>query len=266
MSVVADSVLVTGGTGTLGRAVVERLPAAGREPIVLSRRPAPPDSMRAPYGRKVGDLLTREGIDEAVAQSGTIIHCASSAGKRDVAEARNLIDAARGAGTSHLVYISIVGVDQVSFGYYLAKLAVEHLLEHSGLPYTILRATQFHDLVLRLFTGQRRAPALIVPAAMNVQPIDAGEVAERLVELAVGSPAGRAADMGGPEVREVADFARSYLHAAGSRRRVAPVLLPGRIAKEFREGGHLAPGHAVGRRTFEDFLADRFAPGSSPAG
>lgn len=249
----AGSILVTGGTGTLGRAVVARLAAAGQDPVVLSRRRAAPAGVHARW--RVGDLDSGEGLDQALAQTGTVIHCASSSDERDVAASRNLLEAAHRAGTPHLVYISIVGIDRMSLNYYRAKLEVEHLVEESGLPWTILRATQFHEFVLWFFTTQRRLPVLAAPARVSVQPVEVGEVADRLVELAFGQPSGRVPDMGGPQVRPVAEFARSYLTATGSRRPVLPVPAPGKVMREFRQGEHLAPGHATGRRTFDDFLA-----------
>jgi hypothetical protein len=89
------------------------------------------------------------------------------------------------------VYVSIVGVDRVPLRYYRAKLQVERLIEHSGLEWTILRTTQFHDLVLRLCKALARSPVMIVPAATSVQPIDAREVAGPLVKLATTAGAGR---------------------------------------------------------------------------
>src|SRR5262245_58912794 len=126
--------LVTGGTGTLGRAVVARLDS----PRVLSRRPGP--------DRMVGDLATGAGLAAALSEVDTVIHCATSAGKNDVTHAQRLIEAAT-ASRPHIVYVSIVGIDEIPLGYYRTKLAVERLLAESGLPYTVLRATQFHDLI-----------------------------------------------------------------------------------------------------------------------
>jgi uncharacterized protein YbjT (DUF2867 family) len=94
-----------------------------------------------------------------------------------------------------------------------------------------------------------------VPAGFRFQPIDADEVAARLVELALGTPAGLAPEMGGPEVYEAADLVRGYLRANHQRRPIIPIWLPGKAARAFRAGANLAPDRAVGRRTWEDFLA-----------
>jgi uncharacterized protein YbjT (DUF2867 family) len=187
-----------------------------------------------------------------------IVHCATTLGKGDIQAGRHLIDAARQAGRPHLVYISIVGVDRVPVGCYKSKLEAERLVEDSGLPWTVLRATQFHQLILRGCDLLARLPVRLVPAATSFQPVDAGEVAARLAELATGPPAGRVPDMGGPEIRSAGDLVHSCLEARGGRRLVLPVRLPGAAFAGYRSGYQLAPDHAVGRVSFAQFLAERF--------
>ena len=259
-------ILVTGGTGTLGRIVVRRLEIQGHNVRVLSRRPPPPawspGGHDGPAAWATGDLRRDRGIDAAVAGADVIVHCATGLG--DVAAAGHLIDAARRAGRPHLAYISIVGVDRVPVGYYKSKLAVERQVESSGLPWTVLRATQYHDLILRGCQALARLPVMPVPGRVAFQPIDAGEVAERLAGLAVGPAAGRVPDMGGPEVRGTAELARSYLAARGRHRHVLPVRIPGAAFAGFRRGDHLTPDHAVGRVTFAQFLAERFTSDGQP--
>jgi uncharacterized protein YbjT (DUF2867 family) len=250
------AILVTGSTGTLGRALVPQLTAAGHEVRAFSRRPRP--SSTPPQAWATGDLRTNTGLGEALAGIDVVVHCAS-AQRGDQAAAQNLIAAARRAGAPHLVYISIVGVDQVPVGYYRAKLAVERLIEDSGLPWTILRATQFHELILRGCELLARLPVVLVPAATSFQPVSSGEVATRLAGLAGQPPAGRVPDMGGPQVRTSRDLAGRYLRASGRCRRVLPVWLPGRAFTGLRRGGLLAPGHATGTVTFDEFLAARFS-------
>jgi uncharacterized protein YbjT (DUF2867 family) len=197
-----------------------------------------------------------------VAGADVIIHCATAARGDDVAAA-NLMAAAHRGGAPHLVYISIVGVDTVPLGYYRTKLKTERLIRESGLPWTIQRTTQFHDLILLACTALARLPVMLVPAGISFQPLDVAEVAERLAGLAAGPAAGRVPDMAGPQVRSSAELARSYLRAAGRRRGVLPVWLPGAAAAGFRRGGHLAPGNAVSRVTFEQFLDRRLGAGGS---
>ncbi|MFF7450982.1 MULTISPECIES: NAD(P)H-binding protein [unclassified Streptomyces] len=244
------TILVTGGTGTLGRLVAERLRADGHEVRVLSRH-------AQPYA-----VDLREGggaLDAAVEGVDTIVHCASSQTGGDEKAAAHLIAAARRAGVGHLVYISIVGVDRVPFPYYRAKLAVEKQIEASGLGWTVLRATQFHDLLVMMLQGLSKSPVVPLPAGVCDQPIEVAEVADRLAELAASPPAGRVADLGGPEVRTFDSLARAYLKATGRRRGVVNLPLWGKAYRAFREGGHLTPERAVGKGTFEEYLARRFA-------
>lgn len=255
-------ILVTGGTGTLGRLVTPLLCEAGCKVRVLSRHGhEPADGIEY----VTGDLATGAGIDEAVTGVETIVHLAG-ASKGDEDKARNLVRAARTAGGQHLVYISVVGADRVPvvsgldramFGYFASKRAAEQVVEDSGVPWTTLRAAQFHDLVLVVARALARLPVVPVPAGMRFQPIDAGDVAARLVELTLGSPAGLVPDIAGPRVYETAELFRDYLRAAGKRRPMVPLPQPGRAARALRAGANLAPDRAVDGRTWEDFLAER---------
>jgi uncharacterized protein YbjT (DUF2867 family) len=273
---VASPILVTGGTGTLGRLVVAQLRDAGRDVRVLSRgrRQGGEDLREGATGIEfvTGDLATGEGIDAAVAGNEIIVHCAGSA-KGDEDKARHLVQAASLAGARHLVYISVVGddripiasgIDRAMFGYFGSKLAAERIVADSGVPWTTLHATQFYDLTLMTARQMAKLPLIPVPAGFRFQPIDAGEVAARLAELALSSPAGLVPDMAGPRVYEVAELLRGYLRAVGRHRPMIPVWLPGKAARALRAGANLAPDRAVGRRTWEEFLAERVSsPGES---
>jgi len=253
-----STILVTGGTGVLGRHVVSQL--AGQNVRVLSRR-----ETAVPGAELVrGDLATGSGVAEAVRGADVVVHCASDPvhWHDDVTATDRLIGEAKAAGRPHLVYISIVGVDRVPLPYYRAKLAAESLVRDSGLPWTLLRATQFHDLVLQFVAAMAKSPLMPVPKGISVQPVDTAEVAERLAGLALGDPAGRVADFGGPQVLTAEEAARAFLAAAGLRRRLVGVPLPGRTAAAYRAGWHLlGEGGQKGTRTFSDFLAERVGPG-----
>jgi uncharacterized protein YbjT (DUF2867 family) len=253
--------LVTGGTGTLGRLVVPRLRKVGCSVRVLSRRD---HEAREGIEFVTGDLATGDGIEAAVEGAGIIVHCAGSS-KGDGEKARNLVRAASRAEPRHLVYISVVGADRIPvvsgvdralFGYFSSKLAAERVVAASGLPWTTLRATQFYELFLRLARQMVRLPLIPVPAGFRFQPVDAGEVAARLVELALGPPADLVPDIAGPRVYEMSELARGYLRARRKHRPIIPVWLPGKAARAVRAGAILAPGRAVGR-TWEEFLAER---------
>jgi uncharacterized protein YbjT (DUF2867 family) len=269
---IGSPILVTGGTGTLGQLVVPRLRDAGCDVRVLSRR-----SREGGEGIEfvAGDLATGEGIDGATDGTEVILHLAGST-KGDEDKARHLVRAASRAGARHLVYISVVGADRIPlasgidramFGYFGSKLAAERIVADSGLPWTTLRATQFHDLMLMAVRQMARLPVVPVPAGFRFQPVDAGEVAAHLVELAFGTPAGLVPDMAGPRVYGMAELVRGYLRARGKHRPIVPVRFPGKAAGALRAGANLAPDRAVGRRTWEDFLAGRVStPSNSGSG
>jgi uncharacterized protein YbjT (DUF2867 family) len=255
-------ILVTGGTGTLGRLVAARLRDAGCEVRVMSRH--------AGDGNLVADLDTGQGVEDAVRGAGIIVHCAGS-NKGDELKAANLVRAIH--GKPHLVFISVVGADRTPvvsrtdramFGYIASKRAAELVIERSGLPWTTLRATQFHDLMLKTAQGMAKLPVIPVPSGMKVQPVDAAEVADRLAELALGPPAGLVPDIAGPRVYPMGELVRGYLRAAHKHRALVPLRLPGGAARAFREGANVNPGRAVGRRTWEEFLAERLSPEAAP--
>jgi uncharacterized protein YbjT (DUF2867 family) len=263
-------ILVTGGTGTLGRHVVPRLRDAGRDIRVLSRhRRAAEDGIEY----VTGDLLSGEGIEPAVDGAEVIVHCAG-ARKGDDEATRNLMRTASRAGTRHVVYISVIGADRIPvvsgidramFGYFAAKLAAEQVVTGSGVPWTTLRAAQFYDTLLMV--ARQMAKLLVVPVAAGsrFQPVDTGEVAGRLAELTLGPPAGLVPDLGGPRVYLMADLLRAYLRARGRHRMMVPVRFPGQAARAVRAGANLAPERAVGHRTWEEFLAERVAGEAPPA-
>jgi uncharacterized protein YbjT (DUF2867 family) len=256
-------ILLTGGTGTLGQHVLRRLKDAGCEVRVLSRR-----NRETGDGIEfvTGDLATGEGIEAAVDGVDTIVHLAGSA-KGDEDKARNLVQAASRAGVQHLVCISVVGAERIPvesgldrnmFGYFAAKRAAERVVEDSGLPWTTLRATQFHDLLLTVAQMLAKLPVVPLPAGFRVQPVEADEVAARLAELSLEGPAGLVPNMGGPRVYDAEELLRIYLRASKRRRRpIVPLWLPGKAASAFRNGANLAPERAVGHRSWEEFLADR---------
>lgn len=270
------TILVTGGTGMLGHHVVARLRDAGREVRVLSRH-IPNDGIGNEEGIEfvVGDLTTDTGIDAAVDGAEIIIHCAGSA-KGDGEKALNLVRAAaRAGGLQHLVFISVVGADKVPvvsgvdramFGYFASKLAAERVVADSGLPWTTLRATQFYDLFLLVARQMARLPVIPLPTGFRFQPVDASEVAARLAELALGAPIGLAPDIAGPRIYRTDELLHEYLRAIHKRRPTIPVWLPGKAARAIRDGANLSPNRAVGRQTWEEFLAERVGSGSPDDG
>ena len=256
------NVLVTGGTGALGRALVPQLREAGHVVRVLSRRARnDPDAV-------VGDLVSGAGLETAVAGIDTIVHAASATTQLtkgeaiDVAGTRRLLQLARAAGVRHAILVSIVGIEDVPYPYYRVKLAAEAVVREGIVPWTILRATQFHTLMEVFLGGFCRLPGLAaVPFRWQFQPVDTRDVGRRLVEIAGHEPAGRLPDFGGPEVRSFESIARSWLAARGLRRWLVNLPLPMKAGRQIASGKLLCPDHRDGAVTFEQYLAARY-PGS----
>ena len=242
------TVLVTGGSGTLGGHITGLLRARGHDVRVLSRRPG--------AGTHQGDLTTGAGVEAAADGAGIVVHAASDTrrmGRDDVAQTRRLLEAL-GPATTHLLYVSIVGIDEIPFRYYRRKLACEELVSASAVPSTILRATQFHELLAFVLTAVERWPVALLPAGFRFQTVAAAEVAARVVELVDGPPAGRADDLGGPEVLDLSAMVGRWQATRRRPRRVAWVPMPGRVGAAFREGRNTCPGHRDGHETWDSFV------------
>lgn len=240
------TILVTGGTGELGRPTVAMLRAASHDVRVLSRTAGP--------DRSVGDLSTGVGLAAALDGVETVIHLATSAGSKDPAQARVLVEACQAATVTHLVFISIVGVDAIPYPYYRAKLASERVVEESGIPFTILRATQFHAFIALLLRLQRKLP-MIITVDVPDQPIAVEEVAARLTELVAAGPSGRVADIGGPEQLQLRAAIDTWQEAAGTRKPVWTLPMFGRTIRAFKEGRHMTAMPGYGRETFAEYAA-----------
>jgi uncharacterized protein YbjT (DUF2867 family) len=256
-------IVVTGGTGGLGQRVVARLRDKGCNVRVLSRHPGDPQEG---VDYVVGDLVKNQGVEEAISGAEIVVHCAGVGKiKEDTSQAQNLVIAAKRSGVRHLVSISVVGaeripvrsaVDRSMFAYFASQRAKELVIEQSGLPWTNLRATQFHDgFILAMVRAMSKLPIVPLPAGTRFQPVDADEVANALVELALDAPAGQVPDIAGPKIYDSESLLRSYLVAIGKRRPILKIRMPGAAAAAIREGANLAPDRAVGSRTWEEFLA-----------
>jgi len=228
-------VLVTGGTGVLGGATVRRLEAQGVPVRVLSRRDRP---RRGQTEWVRGDLVSAEGLSAAFAEVDVVVHSATSQNaKEDVVITRQVLAAAKAAGVKHVLYVSIVGIDSLSFfDYYAAKLEGERLLTASGLPFSIQRATQFHDFLAFLLTMLSRSPLLMLPRGVTLQPVDPEAVAEHLAAAALGPARGRLPDLAGLEARSLEDLARAWLHAQGKRKPTVSLPLPLPLFRAMRSG------------------------------
>lgn len=254
-------VLVTGGTGYLGRELVHRLLASGHSVRVMSRRPAEPGEAKELEWTQA-DLSSGQGLAEAVSGVDTIIHTASNAVKRevDIEGTEFLLQAALAAGVKHFVYISIVGIEDIGFSYYQNKLAAEKMIMASGLPWTILRATQFHSFIDRLLKAMTRLPIALVPTSWQFQAISDGEVADRLVEAVQQGPSGRLPDLAGPVVQKMGEMAHQWLAIQGKRKPILPIPAPGKLSAGFRQGLNTLPDNPRGKTTWAEWLETQYGP------
>jgi uncharacterized protein YbjT (DUF2867 family) len=205
-----------------------------------------------------GDLATGRDLATAVGGAELVVHAASDPRgdpwQVDVAGTRRLVEAVDRARLRHLVYVSIVGVDRIPYGYYRAKFAAEQVLLASGLPVTLLRVTQFHAFVDLLLDSARRGPVLPVPMGWRVQPVDVDDVAGHVTEVLGRPPSRGVVEYGGPEDLSAADLARAWAAARAPGTRVVATPVPGRLSAAFREGAALPSGGARGRRTYAEHL------------
>ena len=242
---------MTGGTGRLGQRLVPKLEQAGHHVRQMSRRGTGPGGVR-------GDLANGRDLATALAGAEVVVHAASDPRgdpwQVDVAGTRRLVQAVDRDRLRHLVYVSIVGVDRIPYGYYHAKFAAEQVLLASGLPVTLLRITQFHDFVDFLLGTARRGPVLPVPMGWRLQPVDLDEAAARVVDVA-GQPAtGDVVEFGGPEEITAVDLAKAWAAAREPGTQVVPIPVPGRMSAAVRDGGAIPTGGARGRGTYAEHL------------
>lgn len=242
-------VAVAGGTGLVGRMVVRDLERAGHHPVVLSRAEGV-------------DLTTGNGLVERLRGSAAIIDVSNqnllsrkaAVGFFETATT-HLLKAGAEVGVDHVLTLSIVGVDNVDMGYYYGKRRQEELVTTGPLPWTILRATQFHEFPEPLLE-HARGPVAVVPRMLS-RPVAAADVAAELVELVARPAGGYVRPIAGPEVLEMADMAKQTARARGYRKLVLPIRLPGRVGRAMTGGALLPQGpFTEGRRTFTQHLAE----------
>lgn len=237
-------ILIAGGSGTIGRMAVTRAVARGHNVVVMSRNPG--DGRTGPDGvmRLQGDVTEQADVEVAIKDVEAVLDCTNlttiSRRKAEaffVAGTRTLVRAGAGAGVSHHVLLSIVGVDAFPFAYHQAKLAQETALiktaAETGVSYTIARTTQFHDFAEQVLARTRMGPLAFVPP-LRIQPVDLGEVAEHLLSTVEGAPADRAPDLAGPRPERLTGMVRAVAAQRGLRLRVVPLPLPPAAARANR--------------------------------
>ncbi|MCX6503176.1 MAG: SDR family oxidoreductase [Microbacterium sp.] len=244
-------IAVAGGTGLLGRRVVEEARRRDHEVLVLSRSEG--------FDLTVGGAATRalEGTDVVVDVLSVVTLKAATSIAFFEQTTRILLAVERDAGVPHHLALSIVGIDKAPFDYYAGKLAQERLVEASTNGWTILRATQFHEFAAQMYERARFGPLHLAPR-MRTQPVAAAEVATRLVDLCERTPQGRVRDLAGPREESLVDMIRDYAEASGAHGWIPAVSLPGDLGRAQRGGLLLPDADAdLGRTTFAEWLTER---------
>ncbi|HMJ54247.1 MAG TPA: NAD(P)H-binding protein [Polyangiaceae bacterium] len=223
-------IAVVGGTGTLGRRVTEEMRSRGHDVRVLSRN--------APEYRI--DLRTGEGLGHALEGCNVVVDASNSSSPKHAAQiliegSRRLLAAERTAGVGHHVGVSIVGCERVHVGYFRAKADQERVVEQGTVPWSIVRATQFHELVAMALSSVGRWRVVPVPHA-RLQTVACVEAARAIADVAEAPPRLGRIEVGGPEVADLRDLARSWLSITRQHALLLPLPLPGKVGRELRSG------------------------------
>ncbi|GAB4024058.1 SDR family oxidoreductase [Spirosoma koreense] len=261
--------LVIGGSGVLGSAVVNELRKHPVDFLTGSRQPIKTDSYSL-VGQPAGipwtrmDARTGEGLTAALAGIDTVFLLASSPGRigREPVETvitRNVLTAMNRSEVNHLIYVSIVGVDKIPYRYYQAKRAAEVLIRQAQVPYTILRATQFHNLIDFALGKLMSLPIGFIPKKLLVQPIHVRAVAQELYRLAQDGPQQSILNLGGPQVQDVGTLVRSWMQYRPFTKPIVPIPAIGSLMHAFARGDNTCSEMAAGSETWVDYLRERYA-------
>lgn len=251
-------ILVTGGTGSLGSSFEQIGLSHGMDIRI--------DSRNKPVGEKSNwfylDVETGEGLDEAMKDVDVVFHTATNPIKRynevDVNGTRRLLEACKKYKIKHFIYPSIVGINKIPMKYYECKLRVEDMIKHSWIPYTILRATQFHSLVEKLFQAFSRYPVTILPRKMKFQTISVEKVAADFIEIFQKGPQGIAEDIGGPEIMTIKEMHDIWKTTLSMKRGLIPIYLPIPVIRSFVKGYNTNPNIKTGTTTWGNWLKSNY--------
>lgn len=242
-------IAIAGGTGTVGRLVVAEATRRGHTTAVLSRS--------AGVDLRVGSTLlpALDGADAVIDVLSVGTRSAATSIEFFEATSSLLLAAESALGIGHHIALSIVGVDRAPFDYYAGKVAQEVLVAGGDVPWSILRATQFHEFAGQMLSMAKIGPLRLAPR-MRTQPVDARIVAERLVDLAESAPVGRARDLAGPREESLPDLMRATARARDIGGWIPAVSLPGGFGRAQRDGSLLpGPDAELAGPTFAQWLA-----------
>ncbi|HXT90382.1 MAG TPA: NAD(P)H-binding protein, partial [Trebonia sp.] len=239
---------IVGGTGTLGRQVASELRARDHDVRILSRN--------APEYRV--NLATGEGLDTALAGCEVVIDASNNSSKTAattlVEGSRRLLSAAVMAGVAHHVCVSVVGCERVPVGYFQVKAQQEEVVEGGQVPWTIVRATQFHEYAAATLESAARWRVVPVPQ-VQLQTVSSAEVARVIADVAEHGPRRARVEVAGPEVITARELTATWRRATGRKVAVFPVRLPGKLGRALRGGALTNPRPAVlGTQPFSVWL------------
>ena len=244
-------IAVAGGTGIIGTEVVRVARQRGHRVWVLTR------GNRVDVRSGAGLDTALEGADAVIDALSVVTQSARTSTDFFTGTTAKLLAAEHRAGVRHHVALSIVGVDRAPHAYYAGKLAQEQAVQSGQTPWTILRATQFHDFAAQMHRRAAVGP-LHLAVRMRTQPVSIIEVARRLVDLTEAAPAGRARDLAGPREEDLAEMMRSWAQHAGRAGWMPAISLPGAFGSAMRDGSMLPDDDAErGTVTFTDWLASQ---------
>ena len=246
-------ILVTGSTGQLGTALLDQLKNSDHDVRVTSR--SKPEDMEH-FEWVYTDLLSGEGLEEAVKDVDIIIHAATSpiknAKKIEIEGLKNMLSKIQ--HISHFIYPSIVGIEEIPWKYYRLKYEAEEWIKKSSIPYTIARATQFHSFIESLLLSKPIFKRYIIPGNIKLQSVDVNEFAKHLIELSNMVPQGRTKDFGGPEMKTLKEMAELKIKINNETNKVFSIPLPGKLYKALLNGKNTNSHCKRGEITFEQFL------------
>ena len=251
------NILITGGTGTLGKEIIKQLIGAAQINVISTKA-----GVRFAQGVNVieADITDFNSLQTVVGAADVIVHCASNpadAERVDLDGTRNILAAINKKQFKHFIYVSIAGVDKSQYPYYVVKREVEKIIEAEGIPFTILRATQFHDFVLyRMIKPFDNAQGLTIPAGLKFQSIDITEVAGKVRQLVEVGPNNEIITIGGPEILTIEEMAAVYLDMSGRAGSFKTEMMPGERFDMLRSGINLCGDNRFGKITWRQHLKD----------